>query len=276
MNSNNLPPNQQIPEQPDPQVEALLHDVAQRYHYLDIPDIAGAVRQRLNSKQQTIWRPNMALRVVLLVLIIGLLTIIFVPQVRAFVLEVLRIGNITIIRETPTPTQTATLNPTETRTLRPTVPPTATPLPSVLSLAGETTLEDLQAQVNFAIPLPSYPADLGAPDRVYRTKLQGLLVTLVWLDHSSSGSVRLVLEILDPSAYAAKNYPFGDEQAVKVNGQEGLWISSVHQIAYFAGNSQLVRTVDANVLLWSVGRLTYRLETKLPLEEALKIAESLE
>lgn len=276
MNSNNLPPNQQIPEQPDPQVEALLHDVAQRYHYLDTPDIAGAVRQRLNSKQQTIWRPNMALRVVLLVLIIGLLTIIFVPQVRAFVLEVLRIGNITIIRETPTSTQAPTLNPTETRTPRPTAPPTATPLPSVLSLSGETTLEELQAQVNFPIPLPRYPADLGVPDRVYRTKLQGLLVTLVWLDDSSSGSVRLVLEILDPSAYAAKNYPFGDEQAVKVNGQEGLWISSVHQIAYFAGNSQLVRTVDANVLLWSVGRLTYRLETKLPLEEALKIAESLE
>jgi hypothetical protein len=34
--------------------------------------------------------------------------------------------------------------------------------------------------------------------------------------------------------------------------------------------------VEGNILIWEQGGITYRLETNLPLEEAVKIAESLE
>jgi hypothetical protein len=35
------------------------------------------------------------------------------------------------------------------------------------------------------------------------------------------------------------------------------------------------RLVEGHVLIWADGSLTYRLETELPLDEALRIAESL-
>ena len=38
----------------------------------------------------------------------------------------------------------------------------------------------------------------------------------------------------------------------------------------------LRRLVEGNVLLWEQDGVTYRLETELPLDEAIKVAESLE
>jgi hypothetical protein len=37
-----------------------------------------------------------------------------------------------------------------------------------------------------------------------------------------------------------------------------------------------MRLIDGHVLIWTDGNLTYRLETDLSLEEALKVAESLQ
>ena len=42
------------------------------------------------------------------------------------------------------------------------------------------------------------------------------------------------------------------------------------------GNIDLVRLIDGHVLIWTEGNITYRLETSLSLDEALKVAESLQ
>jgi hypothetical protein len=37
-----------------------------------------------------------------------------------------------------------------------------------------------------------------------------------------------------------------------------------------------IRLIEGNVLIWTEGDLTYRIETDLSLEEAIRIAESLQ
>jgi hypothetical protein len=41
------------------------------------------------------------------------------------------------------------------------------------------------------------------------------------------------------------------------------------------GDTQFMRMIEGQVLIWADGDVTYRLESDLSLEEALKIAESL-
>jgi len=42
------------------------------------------------------------------------------------------------------------------------------------------------------------------------------------------------------------------------------------------GDLEFTRLIEGHVLIWTMGDVTYRLETELSLEEAIKIAESLE
>lgn len=42
------------------------------------------------------------------------------------------------------------------------------------------------------------------------------------------------------------------------------------------GNVDAWRLIEGHVLIWAVGSVTYRLETDVPLDEAVKTAESLE
>jgi hypothetical protein len=190
--------------------------------------------------------------------LIGLLS---VPQVRAFVAEVLRIGAVRIFVTEPTPTAVPTLS--------------ATPnlLTSVLQLPGETTLEDAQEKSKFDLPLsPEY----GAPDHVYYQQLGGSLVTLVWTKPEAPDEVLFSIQILNQNLVASKFYPFGVEEEVSVNDHRAYWLTRAHQLVYFYGERELRRMIDSNVLIWTIEPLTYRLETDLSLEETLKIAESLE
>jgi hypothetical protein len=66
---------------------------------------------------------------------------------------------------------------------------------------------------------------------------------------------------------------------VTVNGQPGFWISgSPH---FFLLRRPLRRDVDdshrtvGDTLLWTDGDITYRLESQLPMEQAIRVAESL-
>jgi len=63
-------------------------------------------------------------------------------------------------------------------------------------------------------------------------------------------------------------------------GQPALWIDEGGHIASFLDEAGRVvvesrRTVDRATLLWEEGGITYRLETSLSQEEAIRVAESL-
>ena len=74
-------------------------------------------------------------------------------------------------------------------------------------------------------------------------------------------------------------YPDTLIEELEVRGSEALWFEgALHELQYVdvEGNlrTEFERTVEGNTLAWEVGEITYRLETHLPKEEALKIAES--
>src|SRR3990172_9350635 len=181
-----------VSEQPVDRWEARLRATAGVLPYPSTPDVAGAVRRRLAADSArpaqrpfVTRRPRLAWAMAVVVLLVaGLLA---VPEVRAGLLQFLRIGAVRIFLVPPTPTPseaevivsalpgTGTLAPTAT--LHPTPPLVS----SLLDLAGETTLEDARTRFGFPIALPAYPAGLGPPDRVFLQNFGGPMVVLVWL-----------------------------------------------------------------------------------------------
>jgi hypothetical protein len=60
-----------------------------------------------------------------------------------------------------------------------------------------------------------------------------------------------------------------------VRGQRALWTEGPYLIQQRDGDYSIRRLIDGHVLIWQEGEITYRLETGAPLDEAVKIAESL-
>jgi hypothetical protein len=206
-----------------------------------------------------------------------LLMLIAVPGVRANVLAFLRIGTIRIAVSQPTAT---TLQPPPTSAAiagAATATPVIKPLTSVLDLAGATTLAEAQRRAPFTIRLPSYPPDLGAPQRVFFQDLGGPAVVLVWMDPAQPDRVRLSLHQLSSTTFAQKGQPSAITQT-EVNGHEALWTDGPYMLEYLRGNQVPYgtrRLVSGHVLLWEEQNITYRLETDLSIDQAVQIAKSL-
>lgn len=248
------------PETPEEVWEKTVRETAREFPYPPTPDIASAVRQRLRRSRS----PRPVLRALAAVLLIAVVVTLIVPEVRAAVLEFIRIGAVQIIRGVePTPTAI----PRATRT-----PSGPMHYASVLELPGETTLEDAQARLPYAIPLP---ADLGTPDRVFVQEARIPLLTLVWLVPDQPDQVYMSLEILSSEMAATKYDTRETGQAVQVSGQVGYWMTDAHRVVYYYDNNEWQRDVQANVLIWEIDRLTYRMEIDAPLNQALQTAESI-
>ena len=272
-----------------PQVEELLEVAASSLVYPPTPDIASAVRARLAREGQVAQgiergptsarRPRLAW--VALTLLAALLLSLAVPEVQAFVRSVLRIGSIEIRVPTPTPGSTPG-QPTAglgTVTLPPT-PGSGDPSMSIAGLMGETTLADMQERLGRSILLPSYPPDLGPPDRVYAQYWAGTIVMLVWLQPGSQDHARLILYQVSSEAFGEKA---SDEtilvQETTVNGMPAAWVTGPHVLQFLDSKGrrdmEAKRFIDGNVLVWERNGVTYRLESALTLEEAVRVAESL-
>lgn len=242
------------------ELEQQLRRAARAFDYPTTPDIAGGVRERLS--EQPIgggwWQRRLA--VAAAVMVLALVSLLSVPQVRAGVLEFLQIGVVRVFVTQPTPMAA----PTETA-------PTPTPLASLRELAGETTLAEAREQVDFSIPLPAYPPALGVPDHVYVQRFEGAMVILVWQE---TGQPPLSLHILESGAFISKMQPAVVEQT-SVNGTSAVWAEGPYLLEFTNGAYEAHRIIEGYVLIWEVDGMTYRLETELPLDEAVRIAESL-
>jgi hypothetical protein len=191
----------------------------------------------------------------------GLLT---VRPVRAALADVLRAGAVSI-------SLGPTLAPPPDR---PTTP-TAAGWISVLELEGETTLEAAREHAAFALRLPTYPEDLGAPDHVFVQGLPGQSVVLVWLTEGASRQVALSLQMLGPDTYAWKETPPAVANA-RVHGQPAYWTTGPYTLILVDGLVARRRLVEGHALIWVEGQVTYRLETARQLRDAIRIAESLQ
>jgi hypothetical protein len=232
-----------------------VHATAKGFLYPPTPDIAGSLRGRLRPTRRADLRLILARAAAVIVLLaVGLLAI---PPLRAAVLEFLQIGGIRIL-----------LEPLDTPT------PDFTLQEAVLYPSVETTLDAAQEQMPYAVRLPQYPPDLGEPDHVYLREADGVLA-LVWLEDADD--IRLILYHLPPAAGGVKTMP-DILQATSVNDHQAVWIEGEHWL-HFEQNNLLAapsaRRVVYSVLIWTDEAMTYRLETMLSMEEAIRIAESL-
>jgi hypothetical protein len=205
-------------------------------------------------------------------------SLMLIPPVRAAVIEFIQIGVVRIFQGEPTP-----VTPPHQQIPSTMVPVTATPgatsqplIPLLERIAGETTLEEAQKTVYYPIELPSYPSDLGSPDRVFVQDADGDMTVLVWIEAQQPDEIRMSLHIIPPSSWAVEKMDPALVQETTVNGQRAIWAVGPYPLRFSSGNLDFVRMIDGHVLIWTDGEITYRLETKLSLEEAIRVAESLE
>lgn len=251
-------------QQPIEQLEERLRDLAATLPYPPTPDLAI----RLRRPAQRLVRRRLRLTLGLLAALLALLA---VPQVRAAVVHAIQLGAISIIFEVPTPA--------------PDPAPAPTPIVSLLDLAGETTLDQAAQLLSYPIRLPTYPAEIGPPDRVFLQVFdrKRTMLVLVWLDPQQPDGIGMSLTMLDASTLADKGFVVktGSEilQEVRVGGRPALWLRGPHflEIRRADGRSgyDLRRLVKGEVLIWTEGEITYRLESHLPLADAIRVAESL-
>jgi len=145
--------------------------------------------------------------------------------------------------------------------------------------AGRTTLPDARAKARFTIRLPAYRPALrvGAPERVYFQDF----------GQDMGGAQQVILVYPDFVLYEAEGVVYQKSvheativEEVEVGGRPALWLSgAVHLIQVYDTSGRVdinfTRLVEGNVLAWEDGNLTFRIETTRPLEDALRIAESI-
>lgn len=274
-------------------LEARLTIAGRTFQYPPTPGIAGMSIIMSRAKRRT---ASLRLTWAMAVMVMLLLVLLAVPPVRAQILEFIQIGIVRIFLAQPSPTAplptwtepsvfppTTTLPvPSELATgtprssqLDPTETGTVTLLPSLLDLAGETTLEEARSRLAFPIFLPIFPPGLGQPDHVFLQSDQGQMLVLVWLSPDEPEEIELSLHSYSSeSTFATKWEPQNIEET-RVNGQPAIWAEGPYPFRLRSGEFTFDRLIEGHVLIWTVEGITYRLETDLSLVEALKIAESL-
>jgi hypothetical protein len=276
-------------EQRNSDFEARLMALANQFPYPQTPDIAGKFDWRLGDRRRGVFQIRRIAWVVI-ILVAVMASLFAVPNVRARLLQFLQIGSIRILLAEPTltstPTQTLSTeraNLQITATVTPVgveIPPTATPdygtyLLSVLDLDGETTLQEVRKKSEFPIRTPTYPPNIGEPDRVFYQQLgDRAFVVLVWLYPDTDDQVWISLYALGEGTAGFKGEPRVLEET-QVNGERAIWTDGPH---FFSvdGFYQNGRLVKSPVLIWTSQGLTYRLEADLSKGEMIRIAESIE
>ena len=230
-------------------------------------DLAGEAR----AGSRTAWR---LVAVVTLVVFIALLAALAIPSSRSAIADFFGIEGIRIeFQADETPVVTGT----------------PTSIGGELLLGQETTLAAAGSAAPFRVTMPA-DTEAAEPDEVYLNQRPGATVVgMVWHatvtlpEIGDTGVGMLLLEIAaEPGdEFAVKKIVGGGDFAMaEVDGSLGVWIENgVLVVEPVQGMMDALLGPESrrsgNVLIWSDGEVTYRLETALPREDAVRIAESL-
>jgi hypothetical protein len=164
-------------------------------------------------------------------------------------------------------------------------PSSLAPLGSELGLGSALPVAEVERIAGLDLILPTDPA-IGPPDVAY---LAGQRATLVWasrpgLPATGDHGVGLLISEFNghvEAGYYQKILSNGTKLTrVTVDGSPGYWISGPpHFFYYIDPNNEVVDDAHrevGDVLIWSTGVVTYRLESGLDMEGAIRIAESLD
>lgn len=249
-------------------MESRLEALAKEFQFPSTPSVAGAVLTRL-QKQTPRPQRSRQLDWALIMIIVLLTGLMFVPPVRAAVLEFIQIGIVRIfpdVEPSPIPT-TETPMPTPTKSAL---------IPILETLGGKTTLESARNIVDFLIQLPTHPANLGEPDYVFVQDAGGWMVILVWLDSQGSDQIQMSLHMIEEGSWTIDKYHPEEVAETTVHGRRALWTDGEYPLMLRNSDIQFMRMIAGHVLIWEENDITYRLEIDVSLEEAIRIAESLQ
>lgn len=257
------------------QLESALVRTGKVIAYPATPALAARVQAQLVSPRQTAWLPRRAF-IAIVALVIALALLVAIPETREALAQILGLRTIRIIPVTPTATPLPGTFQPVTATPRSQVL-SATPIPRIQCC--ETTLADAQAKSRFKVLLPPDQS----PSRVYFQSLPSF----------GSGAQQVILIFGDPNVpqftlYQATNILYMkiaqggtviSESQVK--GQRALWLTGALHVLIVQDSSGSIefepeRNVNLNTLGWEIGTVTFRVETPLSKEQAIRFAESLQ
>ena len=215
------------------------------------PDLVPAVRARLAAPPRRAWlRPAV---VVLVALAAAIGIALSVPEARSAILRWLGLGAVRIELVDRLP---------EVRLTR------------ELGVGREVPAEEARRVLRHPLPRSAL---LGEPDAVY---LLGVRVTYLY---GTSERVRLLLTVLPgrgvgPPLVKKVVSPRSRVEPVVVGGEPGVWIEGAPHLLLYRDELGRLREdrvrLARNTLVWQRGPLTLRLEGRLTLAEALRIAGS--
>lgn len=169
----------------------------------------------------------------------------------------------------------------------PSLSPSASLSPSGLpgslnGLGAIVSLEDAQSQVDFPLLMPP---DLGPPDATY---VRLGRVAMLWSPQAgipATDDPEIGLLLNEFRGRVGKNIveKIAHEgtlvERITVNGAPGYWIGGApHYFVYIDANGREIDDTYRSVsqtLVWTAGGITFRLETSLGRDDAIRLAESL-
>jgi hypothetical protein len=209
------------------------------------PDLAPAVRERLEGRRPFPWR---AVAVAFAVVVLAVGAAFAVPPARSAILRFFHLGGESVQR---------------VQTL-----PSAVERSQAGGLGSPLSRSEAERRVGFRLVLP--PLEGDGPRRVYL--LGDTLATVVL---HAYGHPVLLSEFQSSHPEFLQKLVVEPVEPVRVNGARGLWVKGVHTLSYFnarLGFRERPVKIHGNVLLWVRGPLTLRLEGRLTKEQALALA----
>jgi hypothetical protein len=232
-------------------LEIRLRALAHSVDFPPEPDVAREVVARLEGRRPFPWRRSVALALALVAIAVG--AAFAVPQARSAILHFFHIGGETIMR-------VETLPPAVERS-------------QAAGLGSPLPRRQTERTLGFRLLLPPLHGD--APERVYL--LGDSLGTVVLRSH---GRPVLLSEFNSPGEMGLKKLTLDETEVewVRVAGRDAVWIQGTHTLSYFdrqLGMRQQTIRIRGNVLVWTRGQLTLRLEGGLSRSEAIELAETI-
>jgi hypothetical protein len=245
----------------DQTLERLLALTAESVEYPATPDLRAAVVSRAARVDaagvRRGWRPSFALAAVLIAVLVAAFAVAPSREAigRFFGVE----GSKIEVQPTALPGSTATQLP---------------PVPAgAYQGLRPVALEELRGMMPFRVAVP----DTGQTLRQsYFVSYGNQPVAVLSYEAFDLWQTQLRQE-----AFFAKGIP---QDAIlietEVDGETATWLSGPpHMVTYYAGPNQAIqqslRTVERSTLIWRTNAAFYRIETDLPMEDAIRIAETL-
>ncbi len=259
-------------EMTNEQLGAAISGIAEDLAWPTTPDVAGEVGTtlRLHQKAPSLVAPRLRLpsrRRTVLVIAATLLALAGAAFAARLVIE-LGAATVYVLPGAPTALPTDVVSPDD--------------------LGREVTLAEAATIAGFE---PALPRELGDPISMWVDEAAleldpdapALRVVSIWspsphLPQIPETGVGALLMQFEGDEEVAFKQVYGETNrfgTAVVEGREAFWTSGEHLLVLVSGDRSLRLLVTGNVLMWQDAEFTFRLETSLPKDRAVAIAESM-